>query len=57
MIYRSFQDKQLSLLGFGAARFAGVLSRPMAWKCIEALTGAVMLALAGSLVMDGLAAL
>jgi len=39
-----------SLLGFGAARFAGVLSRPVAWKCIEALTGAVMLALAAALI-------
>ncbi|GGY42628.1 amino acid transporter [Pseudoduganella albidiflava] len=46
-----------SMLGFGAARFAGVLARPAAWKCIEALTGAVMLLLAGSLVADGLAAL
>ncbi|MBB3221765.1 LysE/ArgO family amino acid transporter [Pseudoduganella umbonata] len=46
-----------SLLGFGAARFAGVLARPVAWKCIEALTGAVMLLLAANLVIDGLAAL
>ncbi|QBE61988.1 LysE/ArgO family amino acid transporter [Pseudoduganella lutea] len=46
-----------SVLGFGAARFAGVLARPAAWKCIEGLTGAVMLALAASLVADGVAAL
>jgi L-lysine exporter family protein LysE/ArgO len=46
-----------SMLGFGAARFAGVLARPAAWKCIEALTGAIMLLLAAGLVQDGLAAL
>ncbi|MUI11562.1 amino acid transporter [Massilia dura] len=46
-----------SMLGFGAARFAGVLARPAAWKCIEALTGAVMLALAAGLIVDGVAAL
>ena len=46
-----------SMLGFGAARFAGVLARPAAWKCIEAVTGAVMLLLAAGLVADGLAAL
>jgi L-lysine exporter family protein LysE/ArgO len=46
-----------SMLGFGAVRFAGVLTRPAAWKCIEALTGAVMLALAAGLVADGVAAL
>lgn len=45
-----------TVLGFGAARFAGVLARPAAWKCIEGLTGAVMLALAASLVADGVAA-
>lgn len=45
-----------SMLGFGAARFAGVLARPAAWKCIEALTGTVMLLLAAGLVRDGLAA-
>jgi L-lysine exporter family protein LysE/ArgO len=44
-----------SMLGFGAARFATVLARPVAWKCIEALTGAVMLTLAAGLVMDALA--
>jgi len=33
-------------LGFGASRFAGVLSRPRVWQAIEALTGAVMIALA-----------
>jgi L-lysine exporter family protein LysE/ArgO len=43
-------------LGYGAARFATVLGRPAAWKCIEALTGAVMLALAATLVTDALAA-
>jgi len=46
-----------SMLGFGAVRFADVLARPLAWKCIEALTGAVMLALAAGLVRDGVAAL
>ena len=46
-----------TLLGFGAARFAGLLARPAAWKCIEGLTGAVMLLLAAGLVADGLAAL
>ncbi len=46
-----------SMLGYGAARFAGVLARPAAWKCIEALTGAVMLALAAGLIADGVAAL
>jgi L-lysine exporter family protein LysE/ArgO len=45
------------MLGFGAARFAGVLARPAAWRCIEGLTGAVMLLLAASLARDGLAAL
>jgi L-lysine exporter family protein LysE/ArgO len=42
-----------SLLGFGAARFAGLLSRPLAWKCIEALTGATMLLIAGRLILRG----
>jgi L-lysine exporter family protein LysE/ArgO len=39
-----------SLIGFGSARCAALLSRPLAWKCIEALTGATMLAIAASLV-------
>ncbi|QGZ42277.1 LysE/ArgO family amino acid transporter [Pseudoduganella flava] len=43
-----------TVLGFGAARFAGVLGRPVAWRCIEALTGAVMLLLAAGLVADAL---
>jgi len=38
-------------LGFGATRLAGVFGRPLAWKCIEGLTGAVMLALAAGLVI------
>lgn len=38
-------------LGFGAARLAGVFGRPLAWKCIEGLTGAVMLTLAAGLVL------
>jgi L-lysine exporter family protein LysE/ArgO len=41
-----------SLLGFGAARCAGLLSRPLAWKCIEALTGATMLAIAAGLIFQ-----
>lgn len=36
-------------LGFGAGRLAGLFQRPLAWKCIDALTGAVMLALAAGL--------
>ncbi|WP_229416044.1 LysE/ArgO family amino acid transporter [Pseudoduganella armeniaca] len=38
-------------LGFGAARFAGVLGRPQVWRVIEALTGAMMLTLATTLVL------
>ncbi|WUR15289.1 LysE/ArgO family amino acid transporter [[Empedobacter] haloabium] len=38
-------------LGFGAARFAGVLGRPQVWRVIEALTGAVMVTLALTLVL------
>ncbi len=38
-------------LGFGATRLAGVFGRPLAWKCIEGLTGAVMLSLAAGLVI------
>jgi len=38
-------------LGFGATRLAGVFGRPLAWKCIEALTGAIMLTLAAGLVI------
>ncbi|WP_307724397.1 LysE/ArgO family amino acid transporter [Pseudoduganella lurida] len=45
-----------TLLGFGAARFSRVLARPLVWKCIEALTGAVMLTLAAGLILDGIAA-
>ena len=40
-----------SVLGFGATRLSGVLQRPMVWKGIEALTGAVMLALAAGLIV------
>jgi L-lysine exporter family protein LysE/ArgO len=38
-------------LGFGATRLAGVLGRPLAWKCIEGLTGATMFALAAGLLL------
>ena len=38
-------------LGFGATRMASVFGRPLAWKCIEGLTGAVMLTLAAGLAM------
>ncbi|WP_426344741.1 LysE/ArgO family amino acid transporter [Pseudoduganella sp. R-32] len=38
-------------LGWGATRLAGVFGRPLAWKCIEGLTGAVMLTIAAGLVM------
>jgi len=38
-------------LGCGAARFAGVLSRPRVWRAIEALTGAIMVALAVGLAL------
>lgn len=41
------------MLGFGAVRFAGLLSRPVAWKCIEGLTGAVMIGLAAGLLLRG----
>lgn len=40
------------VLGFGAARFAGVLSRPAAWKAIELITGAIMIALAAGLLLE-----
>ncbi|WP_028103758.1 LysE/ArgO family amino acid transporter [Pseudoduganella violaceinigra] len=39
-------------LGFGATRLAGFFGQPMAWKCIEGLTGAVMLALAAGLLFS-----
>lgn len=38
-----------SALGFGATRLAGLFGRPLAWKRIEGLTGAIMLALAAGL--------
>ena len=38
-------------LGFGATRLAGVFGRPIAWKFIEGLTGAIMLTLAAGLVI------
>jgi len=41
-----------SALGFGATRLAGVFGRALAWKCIEGLTGAVMLTLAAGLAMS-----
>ncbi|SFU87400.1 LysE/ArgO family amino acid transporter [Pseudoduganella namucuonensis] len=40
-------------LGFGASRLSDLLRRPLAWKCIEALTGAIMLALAAALAFGG----
>lgn len=40
-------------LGFGAVQLSGVFQRPGVWKCIEALTGATMIALAVSLLMGG----
>jgi L-lysine exporter family protein LysE/ArgO len=40
-------------LGFGASRYAGLLSRPRVWQGIEALTGAVMIALAIGLALGG----
>jgi L-lysine exporter family protein LysE/ArgO len=43
-------------LGFGAVQLSGVFQRPNVWKCIEALTGATMIALAASLVMGGFSA-
>jgi len=39
-------------LGFGATQLAGVFSRPLAWKCIEGITGATMLVLAGGLLLS-----
>jgi L-lysine exporter family protein LysE/ArgO len=38
-------------LGFGASQLSGLLQRPPVWKAIEALTGAIMLALAAGLVL------
>jgi len=38
-------------LGFGAVQLSSVFQRPAVWKCIEALTGATMIALAVSLVL------
>ncbi|NVE00273.1 LysE/ArgO family amino acid transporter [Massilia sp. BJB1822] len=40
-------------LGFGAVRLSSVLQRPIVWKIIEGLTGAIMLALAASLILGG----
>jgi L-lysine exporter family protein LysE/ArgO len=40
------------ILGFGAARFAGILSRPAVWKAIELATGGIMLALAVTLMLE-----
>ncbi|MBW8901992.1 MAG: LysE family transporter [Massilia sp.] len=39
-------------LGYGATRLSGWLARPVAWKCIDALTGATMLALAASVALS-----
>jgi len=36
-----------SLLGLGAQRLSGLFARPIAWKCIDALTGTTMLGMAG----------
>lgn len=37
-----------TLLGYGATRLSPLFARPVAWKCIDALTGCTMLALAVS---------
>jgi L-lysine exporter family protein LysE/ArgO len=39
-------------LGYGASRLSAWLRRPLVWKGIEALTGAIMLALAAGLVQS-----
>lgn len=41
-------------LGYGASRLSSWLRRPLVWKGIEALTGAVMLMLAAGLVQSAL---
>jgi L-lysine exporter family protein LysE/ArgO len=40
-----------SMLGWLARRYAGVLGRPLVWRLVEGATGAVMLALAGMLLL------
>ena len=40
-------------LGFGATRLSGWFTRPKAWKCIDALTGATMLTLSGLVAFGG----
>ena len=40
-------------LGYGAGKLSGWLRKPPVWKAIEALTGAIMLALAAGLVGQG----
>ncbi|MES2260155.1 MAG: LysE/ArgO family amino acid transporter [Pseudomonadota bacterium] len=42
-----------TMLGFGAGRLSHVFQRPLVWKCIEALTGTIMLVLAAGLVLGG----
>lgn len=39
-------------LGFGASRLSEVFRRPLVWKAIEALTGAIMLTVAAGLLLD-----
>jgi L-lysine exporter family protein LysE/ArgO len=38
-------------LGFGATRLSTLFARPAAWKCIDAVTGATMLALSASVAL------
>lgn len=38
-------------LGYGATRLSGLFARPIAWKCIDGLTGTMMLALSVSVAM------
>ncbi len=40
------------LIGFGAATLAPVLNRPVVWRCIDLLTGAMMFWLAASLMVN-----
>jgi L-lysine exporter family protein LysE/ArgO len=40
-----------SMLGWLARRYAGVLGRPLVWRLVEGATGAIMLALAGMLLL------
>ncbi len=40
-----------SVLGYGARRLAHLFARPIAWRCIDALTGTMMLALAARIAL------